>query len=654
MAQKILSIELPSQLSPSSDPDLTLAFHKNSYPNLRPDGNPVLVRTSEGEVLSRYDDDKWDFTPYRKINSDQYVKVNFARLPARQRAGAKWVIYLFAYYSPTNQPLKSVTSIASLMRAINYLADFAESKRVSLIEVIDNIDYLIKFLRNSYPPSCFVALYALVNLLLDLQTTHTGFREISQTSKKFVSDKLLTLEPAKQTPIIPQRILSTLVIELDKLFDDVEANIDNLIMLLKKVAIEDENYAISRSHQTSKGIPLKNHKPYFHNVANKFKLKDFFLRHNIRDIRDLFAFLRRLQLAFQMYICVFTGMRKGEAQFLKLDCFLEDSSSDIPFYFVRGLSNKGGVNPVEGEWVTIKKTGRVIGLAIRIAEVVYRNLNQKIDHRFLFANVRMLRYGSFEGHICRKYSSANDLIYRLLDKEKFKLTLSDFKELERLDPFRDWADEEKFQVGSVWPIAMHQFRRTLCVYAAQSGLVTLPAMKRQFGHFTSEMTMYYGRVMGIRNDCLIFDDYSNYLRKMKPFATAILFHNEVLESSERLYGAQGKLIEAEKKNVRHDSQIITLSPEETLKKAENGELTYSSTALGGCTSFKPCTKRAVRAISECINCEHAVLQKSKVEAAIKRQKRQVENCKKKSESEFELRAETHELKSLQKIHNLIM
>lgn len=58
---------------------------------------------------------------------------------------------------------------------------------------------------------------------------------------------------------------------------------------------------------------------------------------------------------------------------------------------------------------------------------------------------------------------------------------------------RDFNEDEKFHVGSVWAFASHQFRRSLACYAASSGFVKLPTLNRQFKHLTLAMTRYYSR-----------------------------------------------------------------------------------------------------------------------------------------------------------------
>src|SRR5690606_28431270 len=65
-----------------------------------------------------------------------------------------------------------------------------------------------------------------------------------------------------------------------------------------------------------------------------------------------------------------------------------------------------------------------------------------------------------------------------------KITEADIVELERFDGFRDWRSDPDIQVGKYWPLTSHQCRRSLAVYSARSGMVSLGSLASQFKHLT--------------------------------------------------------------------------------------------------------------------------------------------------------------------------
>ncbi len=47
-----------------------------------------------------------------------------------------------------------------------------------------------------------------------------------------------------------------------------------------------------------------------------------------------------------------------------------------------------------------------------------------------------------------------------------------------------WREEKDCQIGKYWNICTHQFRRSLAVYGARSGVIGLGALSVQFKHLT--------------------------------------------------------------------------------------------------------------------------------------------------------------------------
>ncbi|WP_446918805.1 hypothetical protein, partial [Klebsiella pneumoniae] len=85
------------------------------------------------------------------------------------------------------------------------------------------------------------------------------------------------------------------------------------------------------------------------------------------------------------------------------------------------------------------------------------------------------------------------------------ITKEDIFELKRIDPFRDWDSESKFNIGQYWPLQTHQLRRSLALYASKSGLVTLSSLRRQLQHLSAQMTLYYSRGSAFAQDLIAND-----------------------------------------------------------------------------------------------------------------------------------------------------
>jgi len=148
------------------------------------------------------------------------------------------------------------------------------------------------------------------------------------------------------------------------------------------------------------------------------------------------------------------------------------------------------------------------------------------------------------------------------------ITDSDYEELVMLDPLRNWAANPDFQVGQNWNLTTHQFRRSMAVYAAQSGLVSLPSLKRMLHHTLLQMSIYYTK--GFTTAKFLFSeqnpDLAEFFQAQTVNAEASLFLKDVIMEKSRLYGAAGTWYERNVKK-EYTTNIVT-NFQETLTKVK--------------------------------------------------------------------------------------
>lgn len=78
----------------------------------------------------------------------------------------------------------------------------------------------------------------------------------------------------------------------------------------------------------------------------------------------------------------------------------------------------------------------------------------------------------------------------LFDRQQLTITEDDLK-IAKTVCFK--LDSERYQVGNLWPLAWHQFRRTAAVNMFASGKISDSSIQLQMKHLTSLMSLYYGR-----------------------------------------------------------------------------------------------------------------------------------------------------------------
>jgi hypothetical protein len=208
-----------------------------------------------------------------------------------------------------------------------------------------------------------------------------------------------------------------------------------------------------------------------------------------------------------------------------------------------------------------------------------------------------------------------------------KVQQDDIRELELFDGFRNWREE--FQLGKPWPLATHQCRRSLAVYLARSGLVSIGSMQVQFKHLCAAMTSYYRRGSSFAVNFLDVDDeehrdqmvFVDSLEKEQRLAQFLNFEERVISKQGNLWGGEGKRIR--KAFERNEPLVIISDRQRTKQRFERGEMAFKESPLGGCTKVGSCDRLSITHITACIDCEHSILD----EKSIPRIEKQITNLK---------------------------
>jgi hypothetical protein len=207
---------------------------------------------------------------------------------------------------------------------------------------------------------------------------------------------------------------------------------------------------------------------------------------------------------------------------------------------------------------------------------------------------------------------------------------------------RGWQ-RDGIEVGKRWPLAFHQLRRSLSVYAHRSGMVSLPALKAQLQHITDEMRAYYadGYCRAVN---LVFDKehFSHEWSAAKAESSYFGFTLGLLLSDEDLMGRGAERL------------LVTVtrrSREETLRLFREGKMAYKETVLGGCVSTDECRARPLEAIPfECVkaDCVNQVVIGKRLDYIIKTQQTVVMALERDDPGSVEARLETDHLHVLLK------
>ncbi len=198
--------------------------------------------------------------------------------------------------------------------------------------------------------------------------------------------------------------------------------------------------------------------------------------------------------------------------------------------------------------------------------------------------------------------------------DELRICESDLAELEAFDGFRNWREEKDCQLGEYWNICTHQFRRSLAVYGARSGIIGLGALSVQYKHLTEAMTLFYRDNAVFAPNILASDSQKEFIQELeyqRLVHSYTQFEDGVINSASRLLGGAGTYLQLQKDR----EQLLTVFPnrDETIKRMKKGEIAYKPSLFGACTNPDSCEKISFTAITSCLVCAHAVFDNGSAE-----------------------------------------
>ncbi|MBS1154456.1 MAG: hypothetical protein H6R07_380 [Proteobacteria bacterium] len=501
------------------------------------------------------------------------------------------------YYGNENAP----RTLESKLQTLHFLARFAEARSCTIHDVLTDTSLLDAF-GASLPVSRVRIWMVWINFLLQLDpATQLGFTLAKPKGWKALERRVKDgCNNARQHAPLPTRIYGGLINNLSAELDDIEAHAPRLLAALRDALKEHRQAKATQSfHDINVGPAL----------IDKYGLGDYLTRRGFslrtRALATLSGAVSEIFLVCKLQIHVFSGMRHDEARTLPFHCMVvEKGSHGRTHSLIAGITtkfNKG--RRLRTHWVTTDREGfRAVRLAQQFASVVYESVGitprKSDDHNDefpLFPSTDYLPWGKTEYEPERRMQTALKKLNKAKDSLHARLFPliedEDIAELEEIDPFRAWRDENEFAIGQRWSLTTHQLRRSLAIYANASGLVRLSSLRRQLQHITREMSLLYGRGSTfcknfISNDP---DGYKTHIATEWQDGTVeammLSFEHDVLNCKEQMHGGAGTYFQRQKERGE------VMSREDVAKQIKAGKLSYQPGPLGGCTKTGGCDKR---------------------------------------------------------------
>ncbi|PXX55658.1 hypothetical protein SAMN05660489_05571 [Pseudomonas sp. LAMO17WK12:I10] len=611
----------------------------DSYTNLSaylaPDDDFVISRGLDGSVVSHFRDDTWDVRMYDAKNKCVYNFASWCSEPSNALAQSiqrELKIMQLARLYLSGKPRK-VNSIRLM-----YLRDLARlsfNNRISLTELFNNTTHRAAIISSfaALPPSTMKSMLTVVRELFNIRTKHSDFviapssYELMECMEsiynKFPKAKL---NDPQQTKLIPSRIYGELICALSAMLDAFNDHSAGICALYNQ-RIANPLYAVTEAQHRS-----KHDSTLWTDAISQHGLTPYLENLSITNWPLLNRYIAEIQIAAKYWIHLFSGMRDNEANFLPADAYTSIDIGEVTFKILRGYTSKiSAQNHTATFWVTHSIVEKGINAARAVGRVSalkcgWDDVNKSQFPLFPGKISRQKRSGSanrntwhFEGAPAAgsiTESTQRKLLARI---PALSIREEDICELEKFDGFRDWRAEPTIKLGKPWPLATHQCRRSLAVYGARSGLISLGASALQFKQLTEAMASYYRKGSAFAVNFLQTDDAQNWMDELeheRRTAQFIQYEIDVINTTNRLWGGEGNRIQVARD--KGQPLIITTDRLFTERKFFKGEMTYKTGPIGGCSNLEHCDKISFTSIFACIDCDKSILDDDRSLRNIKR------------------------------------
>lgn len=625
------------------------------FNNKYPEQDRPISFDKDGQVLSRFSNDIWDFsTVIRGYEANATLDFSEAGTGLNKETliHLRLIILHNWLYNRDSKDTITFKTLKNKYSVYRSLASFFKGKNSSFLYMNKNgiaqrkyleklslnkksrIDIIISFIKSMNKAGTFFNL-------------GNNFGVDQDFMIKIEKIKLMAVSSTKQTTLIPSRIYSEFINSSLEVFQ----NFNNNLCKLKKY-FEEEFPTLTRYQGRHPETFLKS-------MASGGLLAycEYF---NVRTKHQLVYNLTLIQtLGFFMVGC-FTGMRKTEILNLGQNCLQQKIIEDREVYVLNGYTSKTSSTGVrKATWITSKTIFPIIDTLKGLHSII-KNI---CDHYGLYQNIAIHEYPLFPHIPIQKieaqgfhsqYKHPPTLLYSIdntFDLLKgIDIRQDDINELERFNPLIHWGEEYKIEVGEKWKFRPHQFRRSLVVYAIRSGMIQLAVLKKQLQHLTVDMTAYYGNSSATASN--LFED--NLIEEFKEENSRfqfIQYDKKVIETKDVLFGGEGTRLSI----VRSKNPVpeYLLDKQKTLQYFKEGRLSYKKTPLGGCSKIGSCDKLGFSYITACIDCKDSIFDSSSKEALHKTKQMYLTRLSKYNVDSITYRQLQIEINSIDKILNKI-
>jgi len=584
--------------------------------------NVPVTYQKDGSPLSFFADPTWNYSAYRderKNQSESSHIVDFTRVKSEKYARElKHLFYtMFSKnFASEGNSMMMRNYAQALIPIVNELDSFG-IKSFSEINSITIFKYL-ESIKGIYSVSTIEKKLGALNTISKVKTNEFSFSLPIRSNNSEFSDSIQGLakkygskNKKKQALYIPQKVHQTLLEKALEQISDAEVEIEIGGVKAAKIdlvnsVIEQRWSQIQQSYTAINRSEYKSDVSYQNSLTNWRDSKFGSLSLQIKNAgiegviigtgnpkKEIFGYLGRLFAASVIIVLSFSAMRYDELKTLmRLNSFVTKKYHDTIFHYIVAYESKitGGE---EVDYISAPIVRKAVEIINKLYQPARNLLSGYSDNPFL-----MFTHGDHFLPQYRSYTAVRNNLTKFIEYYNIRISAEDVVDIKMVNKSR-----EGMEVGKLWPLKSHQFRRTLIVNFISHKIADIDAIKQQAKHMYEQMTQYYGndadalQAAGLKADRELMEEIAGAVIE----ANINLF-KRFHQSDEQLGGVKGNDIMVQREN------MSALTEEEIVAFVEAGFWNVSLSPFGYCTRGDNCSKTNVLDPSSCsINCETTIL-----------------------------------------------
>lgn len=580
---------------------------------------PVVIDRNK-EVVSRYGDLRWDFSPWHGST----LKVYFGDGPGQglkvSPENAALLRLIMAWWIWGYGAVTSARTLVSKFETIKLIFVVCSEQKI-LASKLSEYPEIIRMCAERYQSRDGHLISYLNEILFSKE--YLGFTILDHEGLNIFA-KYLAKNIKVQTPYIPPRIWSYQVSRLKECLEDfisheteiiacykfcLKAYANNvggdLSLAFKGLGTESPFNDVRKKGKRSSGKAFYGS---FAFTADKYGLSDILEKWGNSEfgitLKTFSSYLSLISSVGAAYIANFSLMRISEVSKLRLDCLeVEVDNYNEEIYLIKGITSKT-VKDDDARWIvspTVKVAVDAMSIISRLRvkstqSHPYSNLSKEdIKNPLLQPVIWEPWMSSRKNKFDNKYKKLRtyDDIYntwpKLFDQQELLITENDLDTARRMTSD---LDPDIFAVGKKWTLAWHQLRRTGAVNMLASGLVSEFSLQYQLKHASQAMSRYYGQNYYKLSRPLDVNARNYYLKEM---------YQSIVDDFKKLQSDNFISPHSQKRKNQILSEISLKDHNQLLKAAEAGTISYRETYLGGCANNgPPCPLGGISNISSCM------------------------------------------------------